>query len=215
MTNSRDAILGRLYAAQKPFPSAQMPSERLEVSQLAGESRDMLTARFSEEAQKLDCDLHMVSDAYSAIEAILKIIAGEELILAWDFNQIPCPQLEAALHEAGVTVASPGDPSARIGITGVDAALATTGSLVIVSGPGRSRTTGLLPQTHIALITEDQILPNMEIWLERQRQNNLEAFRQAANINIISGPSRTADIAMELILGMHGPSTLHIVIIEN
>ncbi len=213
--NSRDKILGRLQAAQRPFPSSQTLSERLAVSQFEGATSEMLAARFSEEAQKLDCHIHLAPSSTAAIEALLPILAGEELILAWDFTQIPCPELEMALHEAGIAIATPGDPTARIGITGADAALAATGSLVIISGPGRSRTTALLPQTHIAIITADQIVPNMESWLGQQRQNDLRAFHQAANINIISGPSRTADIAMELILGMHGPSTLHIIIIEN
>ncbi len=185
------------------------------MTPLAVDDKEMLTARFIEEAKKLTCDVHIAEDDIAAAQVILTILAGEKRVLAWDFDKIPCLQLESTLHEAGIVIADPDDPSARIGITGADAALAATGSLVIVSGPGRQRTTTLLPQTHIAVITQDQILPNMESWLSMQRQNNLKAFKQGANIKIISGPSRTADIAMELILGMHGPKALQIIIIEN
>jgi len=68
---------------------------------------------------------------------------------------------------------------------------------------------------HIAVITRDQILPDLEHWVAWQRVNGLPAFNQASNIAIISGPSRTADIAMESILGMHGPGSVHVVILDG
>ena len=213
--NSREKILGRMGTAQKPFPSAQSPADHMAVTPLAADNQEFLTARFVQEAETLACDVHSVEDGIAATQLILAIIEGEKRILAWDFDQIPCSKLKSALHEANIMVAVHDDASVLFGLTGADAALAATGSLVIVSGPGRHRTTCLLPQTHIAVITQDQILPNMESWLSRQRQNELEAFSQAANINIISGPSRTADIGMELILGMHGPGVLHIIIIGS
>lgn len=52
----------------------------------------------------------------------------------------------------------------------------------------------------------------MESWLAQKRLNDIRA---ASNVVIISGASRTADIAMELILGMHGPRELHIILLKN
>ncbi|MCA9922351.1 MAG: LUD domain-containing protein [Anaerolineales bacterium] len=66
---------------------------------------------------------------------------------------------------------------------------------------------------HIAVLTADQILPDLESWWARQRANGLDQTRSAAKIAVITGPSRTADIAMELVLGMHGPRELHLVIL--
>jgi L-lactate dehydrogenase complex protein LldG len=213
--NSRERILDRMRTAQKPFPAVQSPANRMAVTPLAADTQEILTARFVQEAQTLSCEVHLVEDTIAATQIILAILKGEKRILAWDFDHIPCSGLKSALHEAEITVAAHDDAAALFGLTGAEAALAATGSLVMVSGPGRYRTTCLLPQTHIAVITQDQILPNMESWLSGQRQNDLEAFNQGSNINIISGPSRTADIGMELILGMHGPEVLHIIIIGN
>jgi L-lactate dehydrogenase complex protein LldG len=213
--NSREIILKRLRQAQRPFPAAQPPSPRLPVASFSDDDRQALTGRFVQEAEALACQVRLVVDEEKAVQAVINLLQGQEKILAWDFTQLPCPGLETALHEAGIAIAADGDDTALYGITGAEAALAASGSLVIVSGPGRSRTTPLLPQTLIAIITQEQILPNMETWLSRQRQDNLAAFRQSANINIVSGPSRTADIAMELILGMHGPASVQIIIIEN
>jgi L-lactate utilization protein LutC len=56
-------------------------------------------------------------------------------------------------------------------------------------------------------------LPDLEHWVSWERANGLPAFHQASNMAIISGPSRTSDIAMESILWMHGPGELHVVIL--
>ncbi len=213
--NSRRKILDRLRRASRPFASAELPEKLLAVTPLAELDRKSLTRRFINEAQALACDVQLVADDKTAVQAVLTILAGQDRILAWDFSDIPCTGLQQALHEGGIQVAGPNEHNVRTGITGAAAALAATGSLVLVSGIGRQRTTALLPLNHIAIIRQDQILPNLEAWLAAQRQDDLAALREAANINIVSGPSRTADIAMELILGMHGPANLHIIIIEN
>jgi len=136
-------------------------------------------------------------------------------VLCWDFAHIPLPGLDAALDRAGIAVAPPDDASARVGITGVDAALAATGSLVISSGPGKARQVSLLPLVHIAVVRVDQIVPHMEAWIAALRAAGTDAFAAASSTVIVSGPSRTADIAMELILGMHGPGALHIVLLDS
>lgn len=58
-----------------------------------------------------------------------------------------------------------------------------------------------------------QIVPDLESWMAAQRADGFAAMRGASNIVVVSGPSRTADIAMELVMGMHGPRELHIVLL--
>jgi L-lactate dehydrogenase complex protein LldG len=212
--NSREDILNKLRAAPAPFPSVPPVTSYLPVTPLDGRDPLALQTRFISEAQALNCHIHLTPSESEAATIVLQLLDGDQRVAAWDFSRIPCLSLSGSLHEAGVTVVPFDDPDVRAGITGADAALAATGSLVMVSGPGRYRSTSLLPQLHIAIITADQILANMENWFAKQRQDNLQSF-QASNINIISGPSRTADIAMELILGMHGPGALHIIIISK
>ena len=210
--NSRQKILRNLRSAQIPFPATQPVSVHIPVTPLDGHVRHSLQARFIKEAQALNCQIHQVPDETTAAETVLQLLEADTCVTAWDFEQIPCPSLEKSLHEAEIDLVPFDDPFVQVGITGASAALAATGSLVIVSGPGRHRSTSLLPKLHIAIITQDQFLPNLESWLAQQRKDNLRSY-ETSNINIISGPSRTADIAMELILGMHGPKSLHIIII--
>jgi L-lactate dehydrogenase complex protein LldG len=70
----------------------------------------------------------------------------------------------------------------------------------------------LLPHVHVAIIRAEQILPHLEAWLNQQSQD-LSEFRKVGNHIIITGASRTADIAMELVLGAHGPAHLHVIIV--
>lgn len=110
-----------------------------------------------------------------------------------------------------MTIVEPDDPSVRVGLSGAPAALAATGSLVLASDTGQYRNASLLPPVHIVIVTTSQIIPDFESWIAEQRANQLDHFRRSSNIVLISGPSKTADIAMELILGMHGPVELHVV----
>ncbi|WP_420631405.1 LutC/YkgG family protein [Candidatus Leptofilum sp.] len=124
------------------------------------------------------------------------------------------PGLGEALDNANISCVGQ-DSDVRVGLTGVDAALAATGSVVVMNGNGRSRTASLLPPIHIAIVTTNQILPDLESWWASQRSASLEQTRQYRNIVVITGPSRTADIAMQLVMGMHGPKVLHLLLLSN
>ena len=210
--NSRERIFKRLRVAKRPFPAAQPITNYLPMSPIDDQSQSSLTQRFVKEAEALSSIVHQPATEMEAINGILSLLGEDKLILAWEFDQIPLAGLKEALQKRGIEL-SPDDPTAKVGISGADAALAATGSLVLFSGNGRYRPTTLLPTTHIAIIKEDQILPNLESWVAQEReQNQLNAFKESSNVVIISGSSRTADIALELILGMHGPGEMHIFI---
>jgi L-lactate dehydrogenase complex protein LldG len=106
---------------------------------------------------------------------------------------------------------------AEIGVTGVDWALAETGTLILVSGRGRPRSTSLLPATHVAVFDRHQLLESLE-----QVGTMLEALHadpsrrmSGAMINFITGPSRTADIELTLTRGVHGPKEVHAIFVEG
>lgn len=210
---SRDTILGRLravsYAGAPPAPDNLLP-----VAPLGGD-RAALVERFIAQAEALSSRVYRCASADEALATILRIAAPDTRVLCWAFEHIPLPGLAEQLARAGVAVAPPEDASVRVGITGADAALAATGSLVLLSGSGQPRTTSLLPLVHIAVVRAGQVVPHLEAWIADQRARGLEAFSAASSAVIISGPSRTADIAMELILGMHGPGELHIVVLDD
>ena len=101
---------------------------------------------------------------------------------------------------------------AQVGLTGADVAIAATGTMVVSTEPGKGRLPTVLAPIHIAVITLEQIVPRLEDWLARQRAQGLDSLWNRANTCFISGPSKTADIEMELIYGAHGPGIVQVVV---
>ena len=99
-----------------------------------------------------------------------------------------------------------------VGVTGVFAAIAETGTLMTVSGPDTPASTSLLPETHVAVLAAGRIVAHMEQCWDLARSAFGELPRA---VNFISGPSRTGDIEQKLVLGAHGPYRVHIVIVRG
>ena len=101
---------------------------------------------------------------------------------------------------------------AGIGLTGVDYAIAETGSCAIIARQGASRLVSLLPPVHVAVVELGQVLPSLDelfaLLRERFGAGDAESY-----MNIITGPSRSADIEYQLVTGVHGPGEVHMVIV--
>lgn len=102
--------------------------------------------------------------------------------------------------------------AADIGITGVDYAIAETGSAVLLPRRGISRVVSLLPPVHIAVVESGQVLPSLDELFTLRRQDFLTGDI-GSYLNLISGPSRSADIEYQLVTGVHGPGEVHMVLL--
>jgi L-lactate dehydrogenase complex protein LldF len=130
-----------------------------------------------------------------------------DTLQAWDGTCLP-PGLLDDLQTAGMQVVHQPDPAVQAGLTGALAGIAETGSLVIPGGPGKPLTASLLPETHLAILQARDILDYTAQALA------LPQVHQASAAVLITGPSRTADIEMTLTIGVHGPKTLVVFILE-
>lgn len=100
-----------------------------------------------------------------------------------------------------------------VGVTGCVCAIAETGTLMCASAPDTPSATSLLPETHVAVVPASRIVPGMEeAWAMARAQ---WGSRLPRAINFISGPSRTGDIEMSIVLGAHGPYRVHIVVVSE
>ena len=213
--DSRERILGQLrQQAARPFPDAMPPDDYRPVVPREDVSPAGLRRRFVEEARRAGCVVHEAESAAAAVAAVLTIISTDAAISSWDLAHVPLPGLAAALDAVGVARVGQ-DAAVRVGLTGADAALAATGSLVLRSGPGRPRAASLLPPVHVAVVAAARIVPDLESWWAARAAAGLAGVRSSSSVVVITGPSRTADIAMQLVMGMHGPREVHVVLVDD
>lgn len=98
-----------------------------------------------------------------------------------------------------------------VGITWTDYAVAETGSLVLLSAPGKSRSVSLLPDTHIAVLPL-QRLYSTRVEVFKLLTPQMKHFR---SVTLISGPSKTGDIDGKLNVGVHGPKKVFVILTDQ
>lgn len=101
---------------------------------------------------------------------------------------------------------------ADVGVTGINFAIAQSGTLVETATDDATRLISGLPRTYIGVLEAENIVDKFEEGAARLRQV-IEQHDQNLVISFISGPSRTGDIELKLTLGVHGPEDAHAVII--
>jgi L-lactate dehydrogenase complex protein LldG len=94
------------------------------------------------------------------------------------------------------------------------AAVAETGTLVLTSGPDNPTTLNFLPDNHIVVLDAADLVGDYETVLARLREKFGPGVLPRA-VNMITGPSRSADIEQTLILGAHGPRRLHVIAVRE
>ena len=92
------------------------------------------------------------------------------------------------------------------------AAVAETGTVVLTSGADNPTTLNFLPDVHIVVVDARDVTSDFEAALARLRDHYGVGGLPRA-VNLITGPSRSADIEQTLILGAHGPRKLHVIVV--
>jgi L-lactate dehydrogenase complex protein LldG len=222
---------GLFPAASAPRPARPREAADAVRRQLAERWPGALE-RFQTEFERIAGVFHRVAhlDEVPAVLARLarerdarEVVGWTPAALGWDLGAALAP------HGLAVLTAPAGDGEADrrrhrqeaarvpLGVTGADWALAETGTLILVSGPGRPRSTSLLPETHVAVFGPGALLETLEqvgVMLEAHHADPARVDGGGA-INFITGPSRTADIELTLTRGVHGPKEVHVVFVDT
>jgi L-lactate dehydrogenase complex protein LldG len=106
---------------------------------------------------------------------------------------------------------------ATIGITGANAIAAEDGAVVLLHNEGNIIQVAMRPEKHIVLAGIDKIYPNLEEALNMMKFQTFYATGSLATsfVNVITGPSQTADIEKQLIKGVHGPKEVCLILVDN
>ena len=133
---------------------------------------------------------------------------------AYEFDE----DIDAALADAGFDVIRPSTGTewrthashAAVGITSALIGVASTGSVLIGSDARSPRAASILPETHLVILPVHKLVPGLEEALQ-----TVAAMGQTHSAPfLVTGPSRTSDIEMEMVLGAHGPRRLHVCLIR-
>lgn len=167
---------------------------------------------FVEQAEAVDATVTRVSRSSDVPAAVADYLRGENL--PTQLRMAPDPRLDAyPWGDAPLLeiARGKGEPADMVSVTGAFAAIAETGTLMLLSGPESPTTLNFLPDTHIAVVRADEMVGCYEEAWDRLRATG----RVPRTVNLITGPSRSADIEQTLQLGAHGPRSLHIVLVED
>ena len=166
-------------------------------------------------------------EAIGHVEEIVKKSGATTVVRSAQsvFERVP---LDAALASQNITITTAAHDNENpreslretirqsdVGITGADYALAETGTLVVLPRKGLSRLVSLVPPVHIALVRAEDLVETLDdLFLLRRLEYHQQNGEMGSYLNFITGPSRTADIEMTIVTGVHGPKEVHMVIID-
>ena len=223
MTSARDAFLQRVRqavaAGNRAGDAAPLPERGSVGYQGAGPDP---VARFCQELTAAGGHLHLAADAEDAVRQVLALVqacSARRVLLGCGAFLDTLP-LSDRLRAEGIdvtavdalpaAVARDAFFAADVGISGVSHLIAETGSLVVASSADDSRSVSLLPPVHIAVTERRQLLPDLFDLLGPGAAAGLPSC-----LTLITGPSKTGDIELRLVTGVHGPGELHVVLVGS
>ena len=218
----------------KDGPSAEDATHLRERAQEAlasmADARGQLVEGLCQTATARGWHVAWASDTEQAIDHVVKVAGdlGASLVVRSAQEVFDGLPVDGALAQRGVTTTIMGGKAAgereamrqaavdaQLGITGVDYAIAETGSVVLLPSPQVSRLTSLLPPVHLAIVRPHEVLGTLDDLFLLRRLAFYEAGKMTPYINFITGPSRTADIEQQIVIGVHGPGEVHMLIWDD
>lgn len=227
-TGSREEILHRIRKGLGRGESAghadsEAPlSQNTEPSSNASEkrSKDELADIFAESLSGVNTSAYRASGRDGVLEFIKSFVSERRLesFSMWETEFLKSLGVKESLESIGLSLA-PAEKKAEIahsgiGITEADYAIADTGTLVLLSGPERPRGVSLIPPVHLAIVKKENITSNIGELFDIFNKLHEGQKPVPSCTTFITGPSRTADIELNLTLGVHGPKELHVLIVH-
>lgn len=202
---SKAVILQNLSSTVREEKKMSRSTERVFVDPQLSADQSKLQNDFIANFEMVSGEVHLLGEKESLTGKINELIRelGAQSVSFWNMNSLKSLEFTSETDLA----------SADIGITGADFAIADTGTLVLLSGPEQPRLTSLLPPVHIAILEKETIVPNIHALFAKLGESHENYDKLCSCISFITGPSRTADIELNLTLGVHGPGRAIVIIV--
>jgi L-lactate dehydrogenase complex protein LldF len=204
----RGAILARIQAAlQDRPPPVEVPRA---YRQTSDDPRPTVIARFSDRVGEYRATVR--SATRNELETVIGQMCGEagveRLAVPADLPNEWRPERIELTEDAGL---SPQAVDTLDGaLTGCTLAIAETGTIVLDGGEAQGRRLlTLVPDYHLCVVEADTIVATVPEAIRRLEP----AVREGRPLTFISGPSATSDIELNRVEGVHGPRTLHVVVV--
>jgi L-lactate dehydrogenase complex protein LldG len=213
--DSRSKILRQLRESLDIKEQIKLPAyeDRLLYKDYPSTGRDLSTI-FQERLGVLKGEFYGVKNISDAAKYLIEIIEAQQnktcLIQPAELIKQICntnADLKKYL-EHNLRMDSEKFAGFEVAVTTADYLVARTGSIVLNSHSAAGRRLSVLPPIHIVIAEEKQIVASLEDVLKRMNT-------AASYSTIITGPSRTADIEKQLVLGAHGPKRLIVILLQN
>jgi len=226
--NSREEIL---HTIRKGFEGAgknekpvsvdtkrNFRSEAEKVHKLIDESQSALITQFVSELKKVNSNVIEAGGEHEVKSFLQDLIKEKEIksFSIWESQFLKEIKLKQELKDLGLKLITAKNKNrisnSDIGITEVDYAIADTGTLVLLTNKNQPRSISLLPPIHLAIVRPENLVRNINdlfIILKSKLQDSEDI---TSCMTFVTGPSRTADIELNLTLGVHGPKELFVVL---
>ena len=217
MDSAREEILGKVrealggrggtQPAGKVVPVLAVPATARVAPRVAGTPEAELEQLLAE-IRKLSGVTRRLANREQLRAALAELGQTETVKKAtlWTTQDLVAWDVAGSLKGLGVEIVSPQADKrivagCELGVTGADAALPETGTLLLRSAPDRPLVVSLLPRVHLAILTPAALRADLH-------QTFADAMAAGYSV-LVTGPSRTADIELTLTLGVHGPKSLY------
>jgi L-lactate dehydrogenase complex protein LldG len=208
--NARDAILQSVRDAlgRGPLDDAQRAALDARVPQHTRPAHDEdLVARFIRKFESRSGTVERVGDA----AAVPAAVEAYRLAHGLPSRAAVGAGLKGLAWPAGFDIHhGPAGISEALSVSPALCGIAETGSVMLAAGPASPTTHNFVPDDHVVVLEAGRIVDHFEdAWTILRART--EGMPRATNI--VSGPSRTADVEQTIQLGAHGPRRVHVILI--
>ncbi|WP_443081368.1 LutC/YkgG family protein [Vagococcus sp.] len=229
---NRENFLENLYRKLDTGPSEcqshpYVPINNLPTEMYADKTKDELLEICHEKIKELNIEMTEVTEneLEDKLKDIIKSFGGGSMMLPTDKRfdslkpflekeykeQISYWQEGPEYRERNITSAE----KANIGIAFSEYLLAESGSIVVETTSGQGRSLHFLPTHYISIIPKSKIVPRSTQAVNDYAKKIECGEKVGSAIHIISGPSNSGDIEMQLVIGLHGPLKVHYIVVSD